>query len=288
MSFKQTTPQRLVYVTTPRSSYFDSVYAQGIAPACQDAGCLCERIPGEPPIDLDIVYARIGKADAIVADISTSSPRVLYEVGYAHALGKPVVLLTSAVETTPFDLTQYPSVRYGEPIAAMRDQLSTRLATLLREPNPSIKLPRSDLRAWYDGRELVPGSKFDLYGHSDRMFRYELRMDVHHAALDCIEPLQCQIALQVPRKYVGGGCKGEPENSDPTSVALSVTERLHIQKPIFRIFPGGWQSVAFWFISKEGFHEDQELSFALRVASDLGPALFPFVLRMKGIDSLPI
>ena len=76
------------------------------------------------------------------------------------------------------------------------------------------------------------------------MFRYELRLDIHHAAVNSIEPMQCQIALKVPREFVGAGCKGEPPDAEPTSVILSPKERLHIQKPTFKIFPGGWQSVA--------------------------------------------
>ena len=39
------------------------------------------------------ILDRIREADLIIADVSRQNPNVLYEVGFAHALRKPTILL---------------------------------------------------------------------------------------------------------------------------------------------------------------------------------------------------
>ena len=56
----------------------------------------------------------IRKADLIVADVSRKNPNVLYELGFAHALRKPTLLLCRADEASemPVDLAGYQTVIY--------------------------------------------------------------------------------------------------------------------------------------------------------------------------------
>ncbi len=42
--------------------------------------------------------------DLVIADLSGQNPNVFYEVGIAHTLGKPVLLLSQSIEDVPFDL----------------------------------------------------------------------------------------------------------------------------------------------------------------------------------------
>lgn len=61
-------------------------------------------IPGSAAL-LDSVIRMIRKADLIIADITGSNPNVMYEVGFAHALRKPVLLIVgNGQEQVPFDL----------------------------------------------------------------------------------------------------------------------------------------------------------------------------------------
>ena len=54
------------------------------------------------------------QADVIVADVSTPSPFVFYELGMATSLGKPTVILlsTEATGDLPFDIARYNIVTY--------------------------------------------------------------------------------------------------------------------------------------------------------------------------------
>ncbi len=52
--------------------------------------------------------------DLIVADVSSANPNVLYELGYAHALRKPTLLLVNSVHTgnIPIDISSYQMATY--------------------------------------------------------------------------------------------------------------------------------------------------------------------------------
>lgn len=58
---------------------------------------------------VDSMVARLHQADFVIADISGRNPNVLFELGIAHGLGKPFVLLVSVDENAEFpsDLLGY-------------------------------------------------------------------------------------------------------------------------------------------------------------------------------------
>jgi hypothetical protein len=60
----------------------------------------------------DQITAAIESAEAIVADITGTNPNVMWELGYAQALGKPVVILNQNVADSPFDLRDWRQVSY--------------------------------------------------------------------------------------------------------------------------------------------------------------------------------
>jgi hypothetical protein len=56
----------------------------------------------------------IRQADVVVADCSGRNPNVFYELGMAHALDKPVVLITSdPVEQAPADIRAFEFISYA-------------------------------------------------------------------------------------------------------------------------------------------------------------------------------
>lgn len=58
------------------------------------------------------VTESIRTADLIIADITGNNPNVMYELGFAHALDKTVVLLTQSVKDSPFDVKDFRQVTY--------------------------------------------------------------------------------------------------------------------------------------------------------------------------------
>src|SRR5688572_28629184 len=87
-----------------------------IKPAYEAAGAYAERVDDQifQGNIRQRVYNQISKADLIVADTTGRNVNVLYEVGYAHALRKHVILLTRGSNVV-FDPPHHPHIVYARP-----------------------------------------------------------------------------------------------------------------------------------------------------------------------------
>jgi hypothetical protein len=106
---------RLLFVLMPFRKQYEPVYAAIKLAAENAGGFFCQRSdditkPGR--ISLQILQA-IGDADLLVADLSEHNPNVMYELGFAHALGKPTILLAPARFRSPFDIFDWRQIRYS-------------------------------------------------------------------------------------------------------------------------------------------------------------------------------
>ena len=152
-------PQPLILVLMPFADDFDDVYHVGIKEVCEKVGARCERLDEQVHGDniLQRIYAQIAGADLIVADTTGRNPNVYYEIGYAHALGKRVILLTRAAEDIPFDFKHFPHIVYEGRLRLLRPQLERHLLQQLAEPGDSpLEILRSLEGYWV---QEVPGSQ---------------------------------------------------------------------------------------------------------------------------------
>jgi len=118
-----------VFVLMPFDTRFNDIYHFGIKKTCNDLNFYCERVDEQvfEGIILTRIYNQIRTADLIVADMSYMNPNVFYETGYAHALGKDVILLTQNASDIPFDLKHYPHIVYDNKIKFLSSELSKKL-----------------------------------------------------------------------------------------------------------------------------------------------------------------
>ena len=119
----------------PFDPKFKDTYKFGIKGAAQDIGAYAERIDEQLFTEgiLDRIYNQINKADVIVADMTGQNSNVFYEVGYAHALNKIVVLLTQRADDIPFDLKHRPHIIYEGDIEKLREKLTQMLTWAINE-----------------------------------------------------------------------------------------------------------------------------------------------------------
>lgn len=116
------------FVLMPFADELREVYDNLIKGALEDAGYSVERaddLDNQRNILRDILTS-IDGYDLIVADLSDNNPNVYYELGLAHGLARPVILLTQSIESVPFDLRSYRIIPYGRDFvaaAAMREKL---------------------------------------------------------------------------------------------------------------------------------------------------------------------
>lgn len=95
----------------PLGEYYSKIYK----PAIEKAGLRPIRadteIFGTGKI-IDQIWAGINSAKVLVAELTTRNPNVFYELGLAHALAKPVVLVSSNEGDVPFDLKHIRVIYY--------------------------------------------------------------------------------------------------------------------------------------------------------------------------------
>lgn len=102
------------FVVMPFQPLYEAEYERVIKPAVEEAGLACVRgdeIYTRQAIVQDIWHS-VRKARLVVAELSGRNPNVMYEIGLAHAIGKPIVLLTRNEEDVPFDLRALRYVYY--------------------------------------------------------------------------------------------------------------------------------------------------------------------------------
>jgi hypothetical protein len=128
------------------------------------------------PDIVDGIRSAIQSASLIVADLTNSNPNVMYEIGFAQALGKPLLLVASSSRSIPFDLARVRVVIYDltSPNEFV-DRLAKSIAQALKDPEAFVFA-----RAAAE-RDKKP-SLFLSYSHSDR--EYVDRLLVHLRPLE--------------------------------------------------------------------------------------------------------
>ena len=99
------------FVVMPFDSLFKAEYDWVIRPAVEELGLKCVRgdeIYSKPQVMAD-VWNSIRKSRLVIAELTNRNANVFYEVGLAHAIGKPIILLTRNDDDVTSDLK---SLRY--------------------------------------------------------------------------------------------------------------------------------------------------------------------------------
>jgi hypothetical protein len=131
------TPGRF-FVVMPFLPEMEDVYHLGIRETVQNIGGACERADEIQHTGgiLQKIYDSIHGATIIIAEVSQQNPNVFYEIGFAHALDKPVVLLTRDIASSPFDLRGYNHIVYKS-IVELKKSLESMLRQLLKAAEPA-------------------------------------------------------------------------------------------------------------------------------------------------------
>lgn len=128
MNETQDEKEKFAFVVMPFAPEFEDIYNDLIVPALELAGYEVRR--ADSTLDqeniLKSIIRNISQADLIVAELTSLNSNVMYELGIAHALGRPTVMLAQSIDEIPFDLQSYRiivySTRYDE-AKKLKDQL---------------------------------------------------------------------------------------------------------------------------------------------------------------------
>lgn len=110
------------FVVMQFTSPYNELYEDVIRKVCEDFDLNVIRADetyGPGLIIADIVK-QIYESRLIIAEISPSNPNVFYEVGYAHALNKPAILIAEKGTKLPFDVSPFRTLFYENTIAGKK------------------------------------------------------------------------------------------------------------------------------------------------------------------------
>jgi hypothetical protein len=120
--------------------YYDSIYC----PAIESAGLEPHRADDlyRPSTIVTDIWEYTKKAKLLVADLTNKNPNVFYELGLAHALAKPAILVAESMEDIPFDLRALRVIVYdkndpkwGE---ILQEKIQSSITEVLRSPQEAV------------------------------------------------------------------------------------------------------------------------------------------------------
>jgi len=107
-----------VFVVMQFTTPFNELYEEVIKKVC--AEFQLKAVRADETFGPGIIIADIAKqildSKIIIADITPKNPNVYYEVGYAHALNKPTILIAEKPAELPFDVSGFRTLFYENSI----------------------------------------------------------------------------------------------------------------------------------------------------------------------------
>ncbi len=191
----------------------------------------------------------IGSCDAIIVDISVKDSGTLYELGYAHALMKPTIMLRQPQEEIPFDLANERFITYStnsEGLANLEKVLAKAIVVALTHPEQ-----------WTFGKHkatITTPSVFISYSHADLEFLQ--RLQIH------LKPLEKNSIIDL---------------WDDTKIAAGTKWKHQIEEALQRA------RIAILLISADflasDFIVENELPPILKNAEEKGTTILPVVVK---------
>jgi hypothetical protein len=126
---------------SPHGNYYSLIYEPAIKKAGLKPIRADNEIFGTGKI-IDQVWKGINSAKVLVAELTTKNPNVFYELGLAHALRKPVVLVSANEPDVPFDLQHIRVIYYDVTDPFWGEKLQAKIAeniiSAIKNPEEAI------------------------------------------------------------------------------------------------------------------------------------------------------
>ena len=165
---------------------FDKRFEDTFRPAIEEAGLEAYRVDQDPNVEIPIEAIEEGIRDAAIclADITTDNPNVWYELGYAFAAGKAVIMVCSNERKKgryPFDIQHRTVIGYKSESSSdfeqLKKEIKNRIQALLKKgerlrelaesdpiaPREGLTQPELAVLAILAGDAVIPGSFTSIY-----------------------------------------------------------------------------------------------------------------------------
>ena len=236
-----------------------------------DTDIYCERVDEQIFFGsmLERIYSQISKADLLVADMTGKNPNVFYEVGYAHALGKNVVLLTSVANDIPFDLRHFPHIIYGNEIKTLRSSLGKHLKYLASKSPDRIDT-QIGFELFLKGARLADGNVTIEY---EKNRGPQAVLTLSNNSTITYAPGEFRVAVITPSQF------DYSQMNEVVVTALPDGTYMHMLPMLDTLFPGAYTTVWFRVDSFNPKNEPPDFTVNIRIFSSAGLRDFPLDFR---------
>jgi hypothetical protein len=150
------------FVLSPFKEPFDSYFSKIVKPAIEANRLYAVRGDSlfRPATIMDDIWSGIRKAKLLVAELTERNPNVFYELGLAHAISKPVILISQTMDDIPFDLRAIRVLIYDKDIPDWGLRLKKAISSAIKEvvQAPLDSIPTTFKRAVH----LSPPAESDV------------------------------------------------------------------------------------------------------------------------------
>lgn len=277
-----TSPKLFVFVLMPFSEEFDDVYRLAIKAACTNAGVYCERVDEQifQGSILERVYNQISKADLIIADMTGRNPNVFYEVGYAHALNKNVILLTRNAADIPFDLRHYQHIVYSK-MHALEVELERRVKWYVDHAADATPTAPEMLQLFYGGKLFqspqairVKAADFEADVYLDVSF------SLYNPTSQTLLGEKYRLSIIMPKRFYFLETPGYRADNIPQPDGRF----MYLLPSISDMLPGSWRAVSFSLKGPKELKREGLLPGTLRVFTEVGSKDYELQLDLYGED----
>lgn len=123
------------FTIMPFGGWFDDYYETIYAPAINAAGLNPKRADDlyRPSTIVNDIWQMTQEAEIVLADLTGKNPNVFYELGLAHAIAKPAILITESMDDVPFDLRSLRVLEYNKNIPNWGEKLGDDITNAIEE-----------------------------------------------------------------------------------------------------------------------------------------------------------
>jgi len=204
------------FVISPFGEPFDTYFSHIIKPALEE--CDLYAVRGDslyrPTTIVDDIWQGIRDAKLLIAELTDRNPNVFYELGLAHAISKPVILISRSIEDVPFDLRSIRVLIYDKDHPDWGNKLRTSLVKAIKEvlQSPTTAIPTT----------FKTPIKSNVPGESETLMRLETLESMVHRIADEIDGVSFGDSLQAEYQRF--------QEYEPLELKLEVGEHVLHQK----------------------------------------------------------
>lgn len=133
---KRSNELKKCFVMMPFKNHFNRYYQDIFIPAIKNSGLVPIRADeiNKPGVIINQIWEGIKQSHLCLAEVTGLNPNVMYELGLAHAINKPVVLVVqNSAKDIPFDLRALRHIVYDTSTTTWVEDLKKNIEKMIRE-----------------------------------------------------------------------------------------------------------------------------------------------------------